>query len=390
MIFYLDSHVNNLMLGIDTAISQAAFCIESLRSMYTASPVNFCVISMFAGCLACYRMKSKNILWLMLTLACLTVLMAHEICYTAKNKENYFKLLGIPRSASSSEFNSAIRSLKGKYHPDNIHTGDNDMFIRLNELSAAMDTHYKKRIELYEIYGDSYDITSQYPPNKDDETALATYRVIELVANYIMISLIAVLFYQNSAKRGIFQKVFLTILVLLACLIDVILDHKFNGEEGDDDFEFSEMIRELFKVPYATIPEVITLWRLMLVMMLSVFYFHGILFQHKEEDILLAKTQRYYLKIYRMTKTSDQQGENYNPEKDIEESWKLLDALKPSIDYIKKYCGHEKAEGFFNFLHSILHYVYYGFIAGIIGLNLYYKYEDDIRAWINKKPDFKY
>lgn len=376
--------------ALNLATTKASFYLESVRSMYTSSAINFCVISMFLGGVLCYRFNKKGIFWRLPLLIGLILLMCHEICFTAKSRDNYFKLLNMPRSATSSEFSSAVRIAKGKYHPDNLDTGDNDIFIRLNELSKSLSNNYKQRINLYETYGDSYDLTSQYPPTKDEISALAIYRVIEMVANHIMIAMLTVLFYQNSAKRGTFQKAFLLSFLIIALLVDLILDHKFQVEGETEDFDLSEFIRALFKVPHATVPEVIALWRLILVVIISVFYFYGILFQHKEEDILIEKTWRYYLKLHRMIKAGEHQGNKYQPQQDIEEAWKLIDALKPSVEYIRKYSGREKSEGFFKFLNSIFHYVYYGFIAAAIGLNLWYKYEDSIRAWINKKPTFKY
>lgn len=358
---------------------------ESLLNMYTSSPINFSVLSFLLGGMLCYKVKARHWVIRLLVLVALLHFMKVEIARSTQTKENYFKLLNITHESTSYDFHSALRSRKGMYHPDNQQTGNNDVFIRLSELGEAMQTHFKKRMDLYYTFGDSYDILSQQVPYAEDENVLVINRGIEFVANYLMVILITFLFFNNSAARGLFQKLLIAALFLIFMVVDMIIDYRFELEEkATSTMAFADTISAWIETPFATVPELVTSWRLVLVWSISLFYFYGILFQPKEVEILLANTRRYFLKLHRAHRKIDKEKEDYNPKDDIEESWQIVESIKPSIEYVRRYGG--QSEGMFRFLNSILSYMYYGFVAVIILGQLYSKYHRQFHAWLNGKP----
>lgn len=68
--------------------------------------------------------------------------------------EDFYKLLGIEKSASQKEMKSAYRKLSAKYHPDK-NPGDKEaqeMFIKINRAYETLTDPEKKKI--YDIYGE--------------------------------------------------------------------------------------------------------------------------------------------------------------------------------------------------------------------------------------------
>lgn len=372
--------------GLQSFVPSVPFVVyfDSVRNMFTASAINFSVLSLLFGGLLCYRIKHKHWVFRLIALYILLHFMKNEVAHSTQVKDNYFKLLQITHHATSSEFNSAVRLRKGTYHPDNLQTGNNDIFMSINELHDAMQTNYKKRMELYHQFGDAYDVLSVQAPSSDDENVLYVNRGIEFVANYLMLILITILFFQNSAKRGLFQKLTIFLVFLGFMIVDMVIDFKFEIEDKNNSMSFSELLESWYAIPFATIPELVNCWRLLLVGLIAFFYFFGILFQMKEEEVLISKTERYYLKLHRINRRMDQEKENYMIGKDIDESWNILNSMIPSVEYIKKYSG--KAEGLFKILNSMFSYLYYGIIAVILGAQLYSKYHRQFHAWLNNVP----
>lgn len=359
--------------------------LSPLRTMYTASAINYSVISFLFGGMICARMKKRHWFLKCFLLAVMIQFMKHEISFSTRTRDNYLKLLGIPYEASSSEFNAAIRQRKGVFHPDNSVTGDNDKFILVGELGEALQHGYRKKMELYYTYGDSFDILSSQPPSDEDSSTLLVNRGIETIANYLMLILITFLFFQNSANRGYFQKGLIILMFLTFFCIDVILDYKFDLEDKrGSSMKFADWLVDWYQIPFATVPDLLNCLRLILVSGIAFFYFYGILFQFKEEEILLANTERYYLKLHRINKAIDKEGEAYKIDTDLDESWRILNSLGPSVEYIKKYSG--KAEGLSKFLSSLFSYIYYGIIGALILFNLYSKYSRQIHDWLNQRP----
>jgi len=66
---------------------------------------------------------------------------------------DFYKILGIDKTASKDEIKKAFRKLAGKYHPDKK-TGDETKFKEISEAYAVLSDD-KKRAE-YDTYGRSY------------------------------------------------------------------------------------------------------------------------------------------------------------------------------------------------------------------------------------------
>ena len=64
---------------------------------------------------------------------------------------DYYKILGVSRSASKSEIKKAYRTLSKQYHPDSP-TGDQEKFVKIAEAYEVLTDDEKKKI--YDKYGE--------------------------------------------------------------------------------------------------------------------------------------------------------------------------------------------------------------------------------------------
>lgn len=385
--------METLTAHLYSALSPAIFYCSSVRSMLTISPVNFSVISMFVGGMLCYNIKNKHLAYRLILFVALLAFTSHEMIQATKATDNHFKFLGISPKASTSEFQSAMRQVKGKYHPDNLQTGNTELFNKANDLTDAFSTHYSRKMELYFQYGDSFDLHSPYAPEKHDVEALAVSRFIQFIGNYLMLFLITILFFQNSAKRGLFQKVSLGMIFFFFATLDLVMDQSFELEQnqrGEETLELCDFIKKIFSIPHSIMPEVLLVWRLILVIIICTFYFYGLLFQPKEEEILIKKCEVYYKKLQQFLKHMQKDPQFKVSKEEVEVAWNLLETMRPSIDYINKNCGKKVSEGYFNFLHKILQNLLNIILFLIIGVNLFFKYKDSAMEWISNKPQYDY
>ena len=69
---------------------------------------------------------------------------------------DYYEVLGVPRTATQKEINSAFRKLARKYHPD-VNPGDKQAEARFKEITAAHEvlSDAEKR-KLYDRFGDNW------------------------------------------------------------------------------------------------------------------------------------------------------------------------------------------------------------------------------------------
>lgn len=71
--------------------------------------------------------------------------------------EDYYKILGVERSASSADLQKAYRKLARKYHPD-LNPDDNSAKQKFKEIQTAYDVlNDAKKREMYDRYGADFD-----------------------------------------------------------------------------------------------------------------------------------------------------------------------------------------------------------------------------------------
>ena len=337
--------------------------LVSLRNMYTASPVTYALLSMLFGGLICNKLKRKSWIAKSIFLSLYIALLINEVFYSTTNKEeNVFQLLQLNRYHSKFDFTQKIDYLKEKYHPDNEETGNPDLYSKLADLSEGFETDFEKKIELYSWYGDQVDLTSKKQINKDDETGLEVEKGIEYLANHLMIFLISLLFYHNSASRGMLAKLLLAFGFGFFFIMEMVIGNDEEPEPAEDSWVcLTVILRGAFDIPFATITELRSYWRLVLVFFLSVSYCYGILYNLKTEDYLMISLNDYYLKLHDVSKKVKA---SQREEQDIKE---LEDKMSRVEDYVIEFVTEtEKSEGFFKTISKIQTYIYYGIIAIVI------------------------
>ncbi len=337
--------------------------LASLRNMYTASPVTFALLSMLFGGLACIKLKRSSWYSKSIFLSLYVAVLANEVLFSTTNKEeNVFQLLQLNKYNSKFDFTQKIDYLKEKFHPDNEETANPDLYSKLADLSEGFETDFAKKIELYSWYGDQVDLTSKRPFFEDDETGLQVEKGIEYLANYLMIFLISLLFYHNSASRGWIAK----LLIAGGFSFFFIMEMVIGNDEPSDPLDktsssLTVMLREAFEIPFATITELRSYWRLVLVFFLAVMYCYGILFNLKTEDYLMISLNDYYLKLHDVSKKVKM---SQREENDIKELEAKMSRVEDHV--IELITETEKSEGYFKTISKIQTYIYYGIIALVI------------------------
>ena len=347
--------------------------LESARAMYTTTPIGFAIISLLVGGIVCKQFKFGSVSFKIAVLGVLLGSMYTEISLSVKRRDNAFKLISFNTATSHYEFESKSKQFQAIYHPDNKQTGDSSLYERITNLREGLKVDYKKKVELYEWYGDLVDLTDPKEITETAEENLLYSRGLEFVATYIMLLLTALLFFQNSANRGIIQKCFISAVFLFFFLVDLVLGYKESIPAGtipDQALEIGPGLKELLGAPHATVAELSCALRQLLILTLSIFYFGGILFQLKVEDNLCLRADKYYRTVHAVS-SSMKKGDKPSSEKINELKRQLLGVEDMVVEFINQ---GESTEGFFKRVNMIQTFFFYGIIAGIVGIHLYSKY----------------
>lgn len=349
--------------------------------MLTGSPVNFSVITMLVGSFVADHNKRSSKFIKILILLALAAFSGFEIYNHAQQRENVFKLFGITPKSTSGEFRSAARTLKGQYHPDNSYTANNELFIRINELSESLETDYNSKVEAYTQFGDRFDILSRFGPNKDQLWNLEVGKGIDYVANYLMIALICTIFFQNSAKRGWVQWGLIILTLLMGLIVDILIGNPIDLEDNGTFYDVGDFFREVLNTPHATNVDLSQTWRLCIVTVLCEFLLYGILFQPKDSEQLMSLYERYYIMLHRAARKIDQ-GQPNHPDviEAAQDGLSLLRSAEPALVVLKGESANNAK--FFGRLKSMQSVIYYGALIILVGFNLFSKYKTQIFMWL--------
>lgn len=145
-------------------------------------------------------------------------------------------------------------------------------------MADALSTDYDSKLQAYVAYGDRFDIFQRRGPSKDDQWNLEVGRGIDYCANHLMIVLISIIFFQNSAKRGIVQWGLIVLVFLSGLIVDILIGNPIDFEDGTGLFDMGETLRQAMGCPFATVAELSNYWRIFMVAILSLFLVYGILF----------------------------------------------------------------------------------------------------------------
>ena len=370
-----------------------------LRGMFTSSPINFAILSFLACGFVCRKFKFSSTFVKIVLLSCIAILLTAEVFTSAREKDNQLKFLGITQDTTLSEFNTIVRNLKAKYHPDSA-TGNNDLFLRVNELYEGLSVDYKRKVEAYTWFGELYDLTRSQRVTGSEISNLELSRGVALVTDYIMILLVTLMFYQDSAKRGLRQKILVSVIFFGMFITDMVIGYKIELEDSSS-FDFSSLLREWLDCPFATIVELSNVWRLLMVVILVVIYCYGIMFQLKTDERLLLQADRYYLAVHsagrkiekafggdnrRFIPTAEPRlntqsyfnpGSNYAARPSVDS--KSIDNCKRKLTDLHKLVDNvineqSKSQNFFKTFKKYHSIIYYLLIGGLIGFQLYSKH----------------
>jgi len=109
------------------------------------------------------------------------------------NSEDYYQILGIPRSASDAELKKAYKKLAVKWHPDK-NPGDEQATTNFQKISEAYATlKDDKKRKIYDAYGkEAADQSEQMPMDQWVDMDMAASRVVCRVDPLVLVVAVVV------------------------------------------------------------------------------------------------------------------------------------------------------------------------------------------------------
>jgi preprotein translocase subunit Sec63 len=105
-----------------------------------------------------------------------------------QNKD-YYKLLGIDKSASADDIKKAFRKLAHQYHPDK-NGGDDKKFKEISEAYSVLSDENKRK--QYDAYGSNYSVAVLKVSTFLASIKVATVKVLNLISVIFSVTSLAV------------------------------------------------------------------------------------------------------------------------------------------------------------------------------------------------------
>src|SRR3990167_6804496 len=208
-------------------------------------------------------------------------------------------LLKLSSSPTEREVMESLQRLRTDYHPSNSVTGDESMFVRINELRGFfIRVGPLAAANAFKMFGevpDHHRILNNLELENEIER-LKTSKGLDFVSNYLMLVLVTFVFFYNSAARGFFQKG-----LIILCFITAMISEVSLGQPPSTLRIFHLPVTEYTDVTiqtalgysYLDIPQIVKLIRLLLVVTLCQFFLYGLVYQHTAQDRLLHASLWY-------------------------------------------------------------------------------------------------
>lgn len=122
--------------------------------------------------------------------------------------ENHLKMFKLKVGFGHAEFLKNSRAVASMYHPDNTKTGDSEKFLIYSELRDILDDPKNSSIvKLYNEFGPVVDLLSirRTDLTQDVIDNIGIMEGIKHVVMAMILGLVTILFFWDSADRGIIQ-----------------------------------------------------------------------------------------------------------------------------------------------------------------------------------------
>lgn len=353
---------------------------NDVRGMYTSSAINFMIFFFGIGGFVMKKIVHRPSLIKLVVMLSILGFMTFEVFASAQNKENDLKLLQIiPKETTSFDFRSNIRKVKAKYHPDSRETGDSELFIKIQELEEGLQSDFDRKVESYYWYGDTIDMSNKNELSQNALSSLEMNHGMNILAFYIMILLLSLLFFLNSSKKSMLRTVTVVVCFVLNMCGELMIGYIISPEEeGEVTLDFASVLKGWLDTPYATIPELANCFRLFFVIQLAFFYFYGVAFCLKDEDQLIFAAKKYYSSLHRTCRKVE--ARIFSDRNTLDQTSSLLFVFEGKVHQFLR--DYRPPDRLFKFLHSAQQFILYSILAGGILFHLYTKNGAQFEQWL--------